>query len=85
MTPRDSSEMTELATNLPLLEEIAAKSGGRVFRAESAAELGELLATQTATRSHRAEARLWQAWPTLALFLVLLTLEWGARKWVGLP
>ena len=26
-----------------------------------------------------------RAWPTLVVFLALLTLEWLARKWAGLP
>jgi hypothetical protein len=85
VSPRESTEMTDLATNLPLLEEIAAKSGGKVFTADTAAELGELLTQRAATRSYSTETKLWQAWPTLAAFLALLTLEWLARKWAGLP
>jgi hypothetical protein len=85
VSPRPTSEMTELATNLPLLAEIAAKSGGRAFTAENAAELVDLLARTTAVHDLHMETRLWQAWPTLAVFLALLTLEWVARKWAGLP
>jgi hypothetical protein len=82
---RESTEMTDLATNFPLLEEIAAKSGGKLFTAETAGELADLLAGQAATRSVQTETKLWRAWPTLAAFLVLLTLEWLGRKWAGLP
>jgi hypothetical protein len=28
---------------------------------------------------------LWEWWPTLVLVLGLLTVEWVARKWSGLP
>jgi hypothetical protein len=77
--------MTDLATNFPLLEEIAAKTGGKVFTADTAGELAELLTQKAATRSYSTETKLWQAWPTLAAFLALLTLEWLARKWAGLP
>jgi hypothetical protein len=85
VSPRPSTELTDLATNLPLLEEIAAKTGGRVFTAENANELADLLAQRTAVREYRTETRLWQAWPTLVAFLALVTLEWLARKWAGLP
>jgi hypothetical protein len=85
VSPRPSTELTDLATNVPLLEEIAAKCGGKVFTAENAGELAELLAQRTAVREYRAETKLWQAWPTLVSFLALLTLEWLARKWAGLP
>jgi hypothetical protein len=81
----EGEEMVELGTNWPLLEELAAKSGGKVFTAENAPELVELLTHQVAVRTEHAEVRLWQWWPTLALFLVLLTLEWVARKMAGLP
>jgi hypothetical protein len=81
----EGEEMVELGTNWPLLEELAAKSGGKVFTAENAPELVELLARQTAFHVEHAEVRLWQWWPVLALFLVLLTLEWVARKMAGLP
>jgi hypothetical protein len=85
VSARPSMEMIDLATNLPLLEEIAAKSGGKVFMPENAAELADLLAQKTAVREYRTDTKLWEAWPTLILFLALLTLEWLARKWAGLP
>jgi hypothetical protein len=85
VSARPSTELIDLATNLPLLEEIAAKSGGKVFTAENAAELADLLAQKTAVREFRTDTKLWEAWPTLVVFLVLLTLEWLARKWAGLP
>ena len=64
---------------------IAAKSGGKVFTADTAAELSELLTQRAATRSYSTETKLWQAWPTLLALLGLLTLEWVGRKWAGLP
>jgi hypothetical protein len=85
VSPRPSTEMVDVATNLPLLEEIAAKSGGMVFTADNAAELAELLNQRSAVREFRTETKLWEWWPTLAVFLGLLTMEWLARKWAGLP
>jgi hypothetical protein len=85
VTAGDSDEMIELGTNWPLLEELAAKTGGKVFTPETAGQLVDLLTRQAATRELHAETRLWEWWPTLALFLVLLTAEWVIRKWAGMP
>jgi hypothetical protein len=83
--PPESDEMVELATNWPLLEELAAKSGGKVFTPEDATDLADLLARQMLVRQYQSEHRLWQWWVTLVLALFLLTVEWVGRKWVGLP
>jgi hypothetical protein len=85
VTGAEGDEMVELATNWPLLEELAAKSGGKAFAPENAAALLELLTKQSITHTDHFELQLWQWWGTLALFLVLLTVEWVARKMAGLP
>jgi hypothetical protein len=85
VTPPDGEEMVELATNYPLLEELAAKSGGQVFAPEDTAGLVEALTKRVVTREERAENRLWQWWVTLVLVLSLLTVEWVGRKLAGLP
>jgi hypothetical protein len=77
--------MLDLSTNWQLMEEIAQQSGGRVVRAEKAAELLEDIRQASATRSTTVEQKLWQSWWSLALFVVLLACEWGVRKWAGLP
>jgi hypothetical protein len=68
-----------------LLEELAAKSGGRVFAAEEVDEIAPLLANRTVTRETKRNWRLAESWPTLALLLILLGFEWSMRKWAGLP
>jgi hypothetical protein len=85
VTPPDGEEMVELATNYPLLEELAAKSGGQVFAPENTAGLAEALTKRAITREDRAENRLWQWWVVLVLVLSLLTVEWVGRKFAGLP
>jgi hypothetical protein len=85
VTPPDSEEMVELATKWPLLEELAAKSGGKLFTPEDAAKLVELLKQKSVTHTERTENRLWQWWVTLVVLMALLTVEWVARKCVGLP
>jgi hypothetical protein len=85
VTPPDGEELVELATNYPLMEELAAKSGGQVFAPENTAGLVEALIKRATTHEERAENRLWQWWVTLVLVLSLLTVEWVGRKLAGLP
>jgi hypothetical protein len=85
VTPSETDELIELAANWPLLEELSAKSGGRVFAPENATELVELLTKKMVTRPRQIESRLWEWWPTLVILLLLLTTEWLGRKWAGLP
>jgi hypothetical protein len=83
--PAPSREMLDLETRYPLLEEIAAKSGGKVFNPEDAGELAEMLTAKSVKNVEHHEQRLWQWWVMLAVVLSLLTVEWVARKWSGLP
>jgi hypothetical protein len=83
--PTESREMIDLETRWPLLRELAATSGGKMFMPEEASELLHLLHQQTVTHTDRYEQPLHRWWPTLVLLLVLLTLEWVGRKWAGLP
>jgi len=85
VTPQNSDETVQLETNWTLLEELAQKSGGRVFTAEDASELIDWLTRQSVTRVERTERKLWQSWLTLWVFLVLLCAEWVGRKLAGLP
>ncbi len=85
MKPPDSKEMIDLETRWPLLEEIAAKSGGKVFTAEDADQLVDLLVSQSVPYSERHEQKLWQWWVLLVLVLAFLTVEWAGRKLAGLP
>ncbi|HEY1859107.1 MAG TPA: hypothetical protein VGG61_02065, partial [Gemmataceae bacterium] len=85
INPTGNEEMAELASNWPLLEELAVKSGGQFFTPDQASELAKLVTSRAVTRSEHTENRLWQWWPMLVLLLTLLTLEWIGRKWAGLP
>jgi hypothetical protein len=87
--PPESSEMTDLATNWPLLEDLAARTGGEVIAPENLHRLVERLASQVVRREHREDEKLWQdapaVWGTLGLLVLLLTVEWVGRKMAGLP
>jgi hypothetical protein len=83
--PPESKELIDLETRWPLLEEMAAQSGGKVFTPENAGELVDLLVNQSVLYSERYEQKLWQWWVVLVLVLAFLTIEWTGRKWAGLP
>jgi hypothetical protein len=83
--PPESKEMLDLETRWPLLEEMAAKSGGKVFTPEEAGQLVDLLVHKSVPYSERYEQKLWQWWVVLALVLAFLTIEWAGRKLAGLP
>jgi hypothetical protein len=84
VSPPESGERIDLSTNIPLLEELAAKNGGKVFPAERAAELIDLLASRAATRQVTHETDLSHSGWVLVALVALLTLEWLLRKRAGL-
>ncbi|MFP4227638.1 MAG: hypothetical protein ACLFTE_02295 [Salinivenus sp.] len=71
-----------------LMKQIARRSGGQSYDAESISAFAEDLAGssdftgEVVTRS--TEAELWRQWPLLAVLLVLLATEWTLRKRLGL-
>jgi hypothetical protein len=89
ITPPESAEHADLATNWELLEVMAQASGGRVFTAAQADHLPDILSRQVQRRETRTESRPWQDLPlagwVLAGLIALLTMEWALRKLAGLP
>lgn len=83
--PPDNEEVVELSADLPLLEELAAASGGKVYRPDEADALIEQLSGKVARVDTRTEYPARKSWLTLILVLALLAAEWGLRKWAGLP
>lgn len=83
--PPDNEEVVELSADLPLLEEMAAASGGKVYRPEEVDRLIEQLSSQVARENTRTEYPARKSWLTLILVLALLAAEWSLRKWAGLP
>ena len=74
-----------MSPNVLLLEEIAERSGGKVYYVDQLTQLVERIAAQSVTRDKQDVQKLWQSWWTLILFVLLITMEWGLRKWAGLP
>jgi hypothetical protein len=83
--PPESTEMIDLETKWPLLEELAAKTGGKVFTPDESEALLHLLIARGKPHTDHYAQRLWEWWVLLVLIVGLLTVEWVARKFAGLP
>lgn len=89
----DSAEMRYLAADLDLLSAVARANGAeRVYTIADAPSIVDKLTAQVVKeetpppeKPFSPVQKLWQWWPLLLLVLLLLTIEWVARKWVGLP
>jgi hypothetical protein len=85
VTPPENVELADLSTNVSLLEEIAARTQGRVYSAEDAQQIVEELSNRQVSRPIVREWNFSRSWLTLAVLLALLGAEWSIRKLVGLP
>jgi hypothetical protein len=83
--PPDEEELADLSANRELLEQLATASGGKVYTPETINTLPEELTARAATHevTRRLPAR--RSWWLLGVVAVLLGIEWGLRKWSGLP
>ncbi|NOY80526.1 MAG: hypothetical protein GXP31_05925 [Kiritimatiellaeota bacterium] len=85
VAPAVSSEKAELAPNRELLDRLASLTGGRVVLPEESLSVLEALAPAKATLEEKRDWSLWDSWPFLLLFLLLVSAEWVLRKRAGLP
>lgn len=80
-----SREMSDLSLHADALSLLARRTGGRMVAAEEADSLlRELDGSQGITRVLSSTSRDLDAWPFLALFLVLAVAEWLLRKRMNL-
>jgi hypothetical protein len=82
---RQTSEDVELAAARDPLDRLAGATGGRVFADYEAGQLAPLLRARTRTVSRTEETELWDQPIALVVFFSILTVEWIARKKLGLP
>ena len=80
-----TSERVELAAAREPLDQLASATGGRVLADYEAGDLPGLLRKQTRSIVRTVETPLWNQPSFFALFLGILTVEWVARKRLGLP
>ncbi len=82
---RQTSENVELAAARDPLDRLAGATGGRVLADYEAGQLAPLLRARTRTVSRTEETPLWDQPIALIVFFGILTVEWIARKRLGLP
>ncbi len=78
-----ATELAETTLNLPLLENIARLSGGRILE-NGDDNLASLFLSGGETREELRETTLWDRWPLMLLLVILLTTEWVLRRRSGL-
>ena len=76
-------EMSDLALNEPVLQRLAAATGGRYLRADETAELRSLLQGDELERATEMKDLWHNAW-TLVAIMGLLAIEWVVRRRFGL-
>jgi hypothetical protein len=83
--PKQSIEMEDTRSNVPLLKQIAGLTGGQIVPPAAVEELVEL--TNLAPTVHEETVRhpVWDRWIFLGLLCGVLTVEWTIRKATGLP
>ena len=79
-----SAELSETIVNLPLLEKIAQRSGGRLYTKEGPPS-SELFLLGNRQAEELEEFSLWNHPWLLGLLIFFLFTEWGLRKRYGLP
>jgi hypothetical protein len=80
----ETTELTALTCNEPLLREMAALSGGAYLREEEAGRLPRMLQTISQGRVVESQMILWQSWWWFGTIVVLFAVEWSLRKRGGL-
>jgi len=78
-------EMADLRANPELMADLARISGGKTFSlSEQHPQLSSVFGTPAPASIEYRHTPLWDKWWWLSLILVLLTLEWSARRLSGL-
>ena len=80
-----AEEFKSLVPNLPLLQEIARRTGGRVVTPEELPALARELPSSPAPVMETITRPLWNTPAFFSLALAALLAEWGLRRWKGLP
>ena len=80
----NSKELLEPTADREALAYLTHLSGGNVVEADQAADVLDFFGTGTRRYTEQTRQTLWDAWPLLAVMVLLLTIEWVIRKRGGL-
>jgi hypothetical protein len=80
----NSKELLEPTADRETLAYLTHLSGGGVVEADQAAAVLDFFGTGTRRYTEQTRQTLWDAWPLLAVMVLLLTVEWVIRKRGGL-
>jgi hypothetical protein len=80
-----ADEFRSLTPNLPLLQSIAQRTGGRIIPAGSLQQFARDLPRHHAPIMEAWTFPIWHTPAVLAIALITLISEWGLRRWKGLP
>ncbi len=80
-----AEEFRSLSPNVPLLEQLAHKTGGRVVAADELASFARKLPQQTAPVMETWTRPAWQTPLVLLAAIACFVVEWGLRRWKGMP
>ncbi|QDU79607.1 hypothetical protein Pla110_13180 [Polystyrenella longa] len=83
--PVPSREQTETIANRELLAELANLTGGKLLELDQLGQIPDIIQTRSSSETWREQTEIWTHPLWLALFVLLLSLEWLLRKWHGLP
>ncbi|MBX3416136.1 MAG: VWA domain-containing protein [Pirellulaceae bacterium] len=78
------SEANDIVASAAVAIPLAEQTGGLVLVPETASQLLERLGPRSRYHREQWSAPVWNTWPVVALFLLLIGSEWIARRWVGL-
>ncbi len=82
-----SLEHVDTSADLVAMQQLAESTGGEYFDYRSLGDLESLvqaIPTDPLVLHETTVEEIWDAWPLLAIFLVLVSLELCLRKWWGL-
>lgn len=81
----DTDEFQRLPANRPLLERIAADSGGEVVSLDSLEDFVAGLSNRKIPITESWTYPLWHQWSLFTAMIACLVAEWGLRRWKGMP
>ncbi len=83
--PVQHAELMATQCRLDVAQRIAEVSGGQVIPPTAVAEILALSELQAPAEETRSLQPIWPQWKYFWVVFVCLNLEWGIRKWKGLP